>query len=105
MDDCEGKVRLSAHHWAALANVIAELIPAALHSTGQYDSNRVECEHGRVKARLRPMRGLKTHRTADVVIRGHAFVQNLRRGQDELPMDTEPMLRLAAAFDELRHAI
>jgi IS6 family transposase len=26
--------------------------------------NRVECDHGRLKARLRPMRGLKTDRTA-----------------------------------------
>ncbi len=89
----------------ALANVIEELVPAALHHTGQYHNNRVECDHGRLKARLRPMRGLKTHHTADVVIRGHAFVQNLRRDQYELAIDTEPMLRLAAAFDELRHTI
>ncbi len=30
------------------------------------------------------MRGLKTNHTASVVIRGHAFVQNLRRGHYEL---------------------
>ena len=30
----------------------------------QYANNRVECDHGRLKARLRPMRGLKTDRTA-----------------------------------------
>jgi IS6 family transposase len=30
------------------------------------------------------MRGLKTHRGATVVIRGHALVQNLRRGHYEL---------------------
>jgi len=47
----------------ALANVIEELVPSAVHNTGQYQNNRVECEHGRLKARLRPMRGLKTHRT------------------------------------------
>lgn len=51
------------------------------------------------------MRGLKTHRTADVVIWGHPFVQNLRRDQYDAAIDTEPMLRLAAAFDEFRHAI
>jgi len=28
------------------------------HSTEQYANNRVECDHGRLKARLRPMRGL-----------------------------------------------
>lgn len=51
------------------------------------------------------MRGLETHRTADVAIRGHAFVQNLRRGHYELAIDAEPIHRLAAAFDELRPAI
>jgi transposase-like protein len=29
----------------ALANVIDDLVPAALHNTGQYESNRVECDH------------------------------------------------------------
>jgi transposase-like protein len=39
----------------------------------------VEVDHGRLKSRLRPMRGLKQDRRARVVIAGHAFVQNLRR--------------------------
>jgi transposase-like protein len=89
----------------ALANVIAELVPAALHNTGQYENNRVESDHGRLKARLRPMRGLKTGRTASVVIRGHAFIQNLRRDHYELAIDVTPAFRLATAFDELRPAI
>ena len=67
----------------------------------------VDCEadHGRLKARLRPMRGRKTDRTASIVTGGHAFVQNLRRGHYELGVDTVPALRLATAFDELRLAI
>jgi len=89
----------------ALANVIEELIPAAFHSTGQYENNRCEAHHGRLKARLRPMRGLKSDRTASVVIRGHAFVQNLRRGHYELGVETVPVYRLATALDELRLAI
>jgi len=89
----------------ALANVIKELVPAAVHITSQYENNRVECDHGRLKARLRPMRGLKTHRTASAVIRGHAFVQNLRRGHYELAVDSAQLSRLAGAFDELRPAI
>ena len=89
----------------ALANVIEDLIPAALHNTGQYENNRCECDHGRLEARLRPMRGLKTNRTASVVIRGHAFIQNLRRGHYELGVDGAPVLRLATAFEELRLAI
>ena len=89
----------------ALANVIEDLVPAAWHNTSQYQNNRVECDHGRLKARLRPMRGLKTNRTASVVIRGHAFIQNLRRGHYELAVDTPRVFRLATAFDELRPAI
>ena len=85
----------------ALVRVVAELLPDALHDTTQYANNRVEADHGRLKARLRPMRGLKRDRTASVVIRGHAFIQNLRRGHYELGMDARPGLTLAAAFDEL----
>ena len=43
--------------------------------TNQYGNNRIECDLGRLTARLRPMRSLRTDRTATVVIRGHAFVQ------------------------------
>ena len=85
----------------ALARAITELLPAALHDTTQYANNRVEADHGRLKARLRPMRGLKRDRTASVVMRGHAFVQNLRRGHYELGVDALPGMTLAAAFDEL----
>ncbi len=46
-------------------------IPDAFHNTEQYANNHVECDHGRLKARLRPMRGLKRDRTASVVIRVH----------------------------------
>jgi transposase-like protein len=90
---------------AALATVIAEPIPAAFHNTGQYENNRCEYDHGRLKARLRPMRGPKTDRTASVVIRGHAFIQNLRRGHYELGVEVAPVFRLATAFDELQLAI
>jgi len=89
----------------ALANVIDELIPVAFHNTGQYENNRCECDHGRLKARLRPMRGLKTGRTASVVIRGHAFIRNLRRGHYELGVEVARAFRLATAFDELQFAI
>ena len=89
----------------SLARVIDELIPAAFHNTGQYENNRCEADHGRLKARLRPMRGLTTNRTASVVIRGHAFVQNVCRGHYELGIEASPVFRLATAFDELQLAI
>lgn len=89
----------------ALETAIEELAPAAFHNTDQYANNRVECDHGRLKARLRPMRGLKTERTASVVITGHAFMQNLRRGHYQLGVEAEPRLRVASAFDELTEAM
>jgi len=89
----------------ALVRVITELLSAALHDTTQYANNRVEADHGRLKARLRPMRGLKRDRTASVVIRSHAFIQNLRRGHYELGMDARSGLMLPAMFDELAQVI
>ncbi|MCP3911591.1 MAG: DDE-type integrase/transposase/recombinase, partial [Actinomycetia bacterium] len=53
-------------------------------------NNRIEWDHGRLKARLKPMRGLRTDRTASVTIRGHAFVQNLRRGHYQLNLGSPP---------------
>jgi transposase, IS6 family len=85
--------------------VLEELLPAAWHRTEQYANNRVECDHGRRKARLGPMRGLKQDRSARVIIAGHAFVQNLRRGHYELLVDEPTSRRLAVAFDELVLAI
>jgi transposase-like protein len=43
--------------------LLEELLPAAWHRTDCYANNRVEADHGRLKARLRPMRGLKQERT------------------------------------------
>jgi hypothetical protein len=51
------------------------------------------------------MQRLQTDRTAQVVIAGHAFVQNLRRGHYELGVDARPALRVDAAFTELAQAI
>ncbi len=50
-----------------LRAAIEELMPAAFHNTEQYANNRVECDHGRLKARLRPMRRPQTrrHRASD----------------------------------------
>jgi IS6 family transposase len=91
---------------APLLRVVDDLLPEVLHDTAQYANNRIECDHGRLKSRLRPMRGLRTDRTASTVIRGHAFVQNLRRGHYELGVEARhERLRVAAAFDGLAEAI
>ncbi len=64
--------------------VLDELAPSALHTVEQYANNPIETDHGRLKARLRPMRGLKRHRSARILAAGHAFVQNLRRGHYDI---------------------
>jgi DDE domain len=47
--------------------VLEALLPAAWHRTDQYANNRIEADHGRLKARLRPTRGLKHYRSARVI--------------------------------------
>jgi transposase, IS6 family len=81
--------------------VLDELIPAALHIVEQYANNPIEADRGRLKARLRPMRGLKRHSSARILAAGHAFVQNLRRGQYDIATDVPDRHRLRIAFDDL----
>src|SRR3954471_7976250 len=78
--------------------VLDELIPSAWHHVERYANNRIEADHSQLKHRLRPMRGLRTDRTAGVVIAGHAFIQNLRRGHYELGLDVPRALRVATAL-------
>jgi transposase-like protein len=85
--------------------VLNQLIPSAWHHVEQYANNPIEADHSRLKHWLRPMRGLRTDKTAHVIIAGHAFMQNLRRGYYELAVDAPPALRVAAAFTELAEAI
>jgi len=81
--------------------VLDELVPSAVHVVEQYANNPVETDHGRLKARLGPMRGLKRHRSARIVAAGHAFIQNLRRGHYEIATDVPSRDRLRIAFHRL----
>ncbi|MEV0133973.1 IS6 family transposase [Dactylosporangium sp. NPDC050688] len=85
--------------------VLDELVPWARHHVERHANNRIEADHSQLKQRLRPMRGLRTDRTAQTIIVGHAFMQNLRRGHYELGLDAPRGLRVAAAFTELAAAI
>ena len=49
---------------SAYPQVLDEMVPSALHVTKRYANNAVEADHRRLKARLRPMRGLKRRRSA-----------------------------------------
>jgi transposase, IS6 family len=85
--------------------VLEELVPPPWHRIDRYANNRMEADHGRLKARLRPMRCLKQDHSARVLLVGHAFVQNLRRGHYDGAIDEPVSLRLAVAFEELAVAI
>jgi transposase, IS6 family len=85
----------------AYPRVLDEHVPAALHVVEQYANNPIEADHSRLKARLRPMRGLKRFRSAQTLAAGHAFVQNLRRGHYEIATDEPAHDRLRIAFAQL----
>jgi transposase-like protein len=81
--------------------LLKDLMPAARHITEQYANNCIEADHGRLKARLRPMRRLKRLASARAAAAGHALVQNLRRGHYAITADLPLRDRVRVAFDEL----
>jgi len=90
---------------APLLCVVDELLPEVLHDTTQCADNRIEWDHGRLKARPRPVRGLRTDRTASTAIRDREFMQNLRHGHDELgEAALQERLRVAAATNSLQRS-
>ncbi len=55
-------------------------VPGVLHRTKQYRTKGIERDHGFLKERLRPMRGLKSVASTQVFSRGHALMRNIGRG-------------------------
>jgi transposase-like protein len=98
-------VEVVTDHAPVYPAVLEELLPTAWHRTDRYANNHIEADHGRLKSRLHPMRGLKQDHNTSVIIAGHAFIQNVRRGHYELAVEEPVALRLAVAFDELALAI
>jgi IS6 family transposase len=83
----------------------ASCFPSVLHIVEQYANNPIEADHGQLKAWLRPMRGLKRHRSARILAAGHAVVQNLRRGHYDIATEVPSRDRVRVAFDDLALAI
>jgi transposase-like protein len=98
-------VEVVTDHAPVYPAVLEALLSTVWHRTDRYANNHIEADHGRLKSRLGPMRGLKQDRNARVVIAGHGFMQNLRRGHYELAVEEPVARRLAVAFDELALAI
>jgi IS6 family transposase len=61
----------------------------------------IEWDHGLLKARLRPMRGLNALSLRAPSQPGHAFVQNLRRGHYAITADLPTPERVRVGFDDL----
>ncbi len=94
-------VEVTTDRYRLYPRVSDEMLPAAFHETEVHANNPIETDHGRLEARLRPMRGLRRDRTAGVIVAGHAFIQNLRRGFYDLGTEAPLTSRLAEAFAEL----
>jgi transposase-like protein len=84
-------VEVTTDRAATYPIVLEELLPAPWHRTEQYANNRVEADHGRLKSRLRPMRGLKIGPQRQRRDRRACLVQNVLRGHYELAVE-EPAL-------------
>ncbi|WP_117672516.1 DDE-type integrase/transposase/recombinase [Micromonospora sp. MW-13] len=52
--------------------VLDELVPSAWHHVERHANNPIETDHSQLTHRLRPKRGLRTDRTAQTIITGHA---------------------------------
>src|SRR6266511_1056807 len=52
-------VEVTTDRYRVYPRVLGELLPAAFHDTEVHANNLLEADHGPLKARLRPMRGLK----------------------------------------------
>jgi IS6 family transposase len=57
---------------------LAVAVPGVLHRSGRYRTNGLEHDHGFLKERLRPMRGLKSVASAAIFMCGHALMRNIR---------------------------
>jgi transposase-like protein len=79
------KITLDAY--AASHRAIADLkesgeLPRRVQvRTSKYLNNRVEQDHRRIKQRLRPMLGLKSFRTAAIVISGIELAEKIKKAQ------------------------
>ena len=64
--------------------VVDEMVPAARHVTEQYANNAIAADHGRLKARLRPMRGIKRLASARTIaaLRGSSIRPGTRNGRN-----------------------
>ena len=85
--------------------MLCAVLPNVAHRTSKYLNNGLERDHQHLKQRLYPMRGFKQAAAADLLARGHGFIQNLRNGFSTLTAAVPRQLRLMTAWSLLIQAI
>ena len=71
----------ASHRAVAELKDSAELPKRVLVRSIKYLNNLIEQDHRRIKQRLRPMLGLKSFETADIVISGIELAEKIKKGQ------------------------
>lgn len=97
--------RVTTDKAACYLPALRKVLPQAEHRRSKYLNNGLERDHGHLKQRLYPMRGFKQASSADLLARGHAFVQNLRNGFSKLTASVPRPLRLITAWSQLTYSI
>ncbi len=90
---------------AAYPPALLLTVPGVLHRTKQYRTNGIERDHGFLKERLRPMRGLKSVASTAVFSRGHALMRNIRRGFYTVMEPVPARLVFASTWSRLAEAV
>ncbi|HSH78647.1 MAG TPA: IS6 family transposase [Herpetosiphonaceae bacterium] len=97
--------RVTTDKAACYPPALRKALPTAEHRRSKYLNNGLERDHQYLKQRLYPMRGFKPAASADLIARGHAFIQNLRNGFSTLTANVPRPLRLMTAWSQLTPAI
>jgi transposase-like protein len=100
LDHASSPMEVTTDHAPAYPRVLDKLVPAAGHVTEQYGNNPIEADHGRLKSRLRAMRGLKQLRCARVITAGTPSSKTSAAATTKLGTEETVNLRVPAAFDE-----
>jgi len=90
---------------AACPPALVSMVPGALHRPKQYRTNGIERDHGFLKERLRPMRGLKSVASTAVFSGGHLLMRNIRRGFYTLIEAVPPRLVFTWTWNRLAQAV
>jgi transposase, IS6 family len=97
--------RVTTDKAACYPPALRAVLPDVEHRTSKYLNNGLERDHQHLKQRLYPMRGFKQAASADLLARGHAFIQNLRNGFSSLTATVPRQLRLMTAWSQLIQAV